>query len=468
MPTNETAGVNIEVNTSAPNSERTKRQLEAVAKVTDRLTRLKDELKRNIDAESAALSTQSKAQRANQRLINQGLRGSKEQVRTSKALTEASDNLGKAQSRRLRLKREIVKANKDLTAANRALIKTKREEVKVEKTLTSEVQKNAAATKTQTNRVKENRNAQKALTADLKRTASSQRVLTREARRAARAKDDQGRSARKLSDVLVVMGKRVAAVALIYQGFRAAIRGVRFALRTAREFEDITAQLITATGSAQGAGIALRGVQEVAQQLPFSLTETLEGFVKLVNFGLDPSEEALISYANTASATGKRLQQFIEAVADAITFEFERLKEFGILARQTDDTVAFTFRGVRTEVERTAAGVEGFLRSLGRDIFAGAAAERVNTLGGAFTNLGDAVKTATDLFSQATGFGDLIKEQALRGITGVESLSEYFRGLIKLQEQSRKESEQAAESGRTRNAIGENKSTSGCPRPTTS
>ena len=344
MPTNETAGVNIEVNTSAPNSERTKRQLEAVAKVTDRLTRLKDELKRNIDAESAALSTQSKAQRANQRLINQGLRGSKEQVRTSKALTEASDNLGKAQSRRLRLKREIVKANKDLTAANRALIKTKREEVKVEKTLTSEVQKNAAATKTQTNRVKENRNAQKALTADLKRTASSQRVLTREARRAARAKDDQGRSARKLSDVLVVMGKRVAAVALIYQGFRAAIRGVRFALRTAREFEDITAQLITATGSAQGAGIALRGVQEVAQQLPFSLTETLEGFVKLVNFGLDPSEEALISYANTASATGKRLQQFIEAVADAITFEFERLKEFGILARQTDDTVAFTFR----------------------------------------------------------------------------------------------------------------------------
>ena len=95
------------------------------------------------------------------------------------------------------------------------------------------------------------------------------------------------------------------------------------------------------------------------------------------------------------------------------------------------------------------------MRSLGRDIFAGAAAERVNTLGGAFTNLGDAVKTATDLFSQATGFGDLIKEQALRGITGVESLSEYFRGLIKLQEQSRKESEQAAESGRTRNAIGE-------------
>ena len=41
----------------------------------------------------------------------------------------------------------------------------------------------------------------------------------------------------------------------------------------------------------------------------------------------------------------QNLDQFIEAIADATTFEFERLKEFGIKSKQIGDDVQFTFRG---------------------------------------------------------------------------------------------------------------------------
>ena len=70
-----------------------------------------------------------------------------------------------------------------------------------------------------------------------------------------------------------------------------------------------------------------------AQTTPYSLQQAVDGFTKLVNLGLTPSEAALQSYGDTSAALGKDLSQMIEAVADAATGEFERLKEFGIKAK---------------------------------------------------------------------------------------------------------------------------------------
>ena len=60
----------------------------------------------------------------------------------------------------------------------------------------------------------------------------------------------------------------------------------------------------------------------------------MQGFTKLVALGLNPSQRAMESYGNTAAAMGKDLSQMIEAVADAATGEFERLKEFGIKSKR--------------------------------------------------------------------------------------------------------------------------------------
>jgi hypothetical protein len=88
---------------------------------------------------------------------------------------------------------------------------------------------------------------------------------------------------------------------------------------------------------------------------------------------------------------GKDLDQLIEAVADATTGEFERLKEFGIKAKSEGDNVSFTFRGVTTTVGKNAAEIEKFLIDLGQNNFAGAMAEQMGTLNGIISNAKDAI-----------------------------------------------------------------------------
>lgn len=166
------------------------------------------------------------------------------------------------------------------------------------------------------------------------------------------------------------------------------------AVRQSVAFEKLRASLKTVTGSAEAAQTAFDDLLKFSATTPYQLEEVMGAFIKLKALGLDPSMEALKSYGNTASAMGKGLDQFIEAVADAATGEFERLKEFGIRASQNGNRVAFTFRGQRTVVRQSAAEIEAYLRRIGQVEFAGAMEEQMATLGGAFSNLQDSVSSS--------------------------------------------------------------------------
>lgn len=156
-----------------------------------------------------------------------------------------------------------------------------------------------------------------------------------------------------------------------------------------REFDVMNASLVTMTGSTEKAKVAFSAIQKFAATTPFSLQEVAGAFTKLTSLGLTPSQRALESYGNTASAMGKSLNQFIEAVADASTSEFERLKEFGIKAKKNGDAVALTFQGVTTTVKNSANEITEYLTKIGENEFAGAMEERAKTLDGAISNLAD-------------------------------------------------------------------------------
>lgn len=164
---------------------------------------------------------------------------------------------------------------------------------------------------------------------------------------------------------------------------------------TQREFDILNSSLITVTGSAANADKAFAWIKAFAAETPFSLGEVTGAFIKMKALGLDASEAALTAYGNTASAMGKSLNQMIEAVADAATGEFERLKEFGIKAKKEGDNVALTFRGVTTNIQNDAAEITKYLQALGENEFAGAMALRAATLDGAISNLAD---TWSELF----------------------------------------------------------------------
>lgn len=156
------------------------------------------------------------------------------------------------------------------------------------------------------------------------------------------------------------------------------------------EFEKFEAVLTNSLGSKSVAQTALRQLQQIAAETPFSVAELTESYVKLVNQGFEPTREQIIALGDLAASTGKQFDQLTEAIIDAQTGEFERLKEFGIRASKEGANVTFTFKGVQTQTEFTNQSIRDYILSLGElEGVSGSMAAISKTLGGQISNLGD-------------------------------------------------------------------------------
>lgn len=217
------------------------------------------------------------------------------------------------------------------------------------------------------------------------------------------------------SGLMAVFGAVTAAAAV-------ATVGIVKLYSTAANFETLRAALKTATGSAENAKTAFDAIRDFATETPFDLAQTTEAFISLVNRGLTPSERALRSYGNTASALTFQLSDMVLAVSNATAGEFENLKKFGIQARKESDGIAFTFRGTTEKVRNDTQSIENYFIKLGETNFAGAMVERMKTLGGATSNLGDAWDVLFDTISRA-GVGDLMKSSIVLATDAIQELT---------------------------------------------
>lgn len=197
-----------------------------------------------------------------------------------------------------------------------------------------------------------------------------------------------------------------------------------------REFDVLNSSLITVTGSSAAAEREMAWIKQFAKETPFGLAQATDGFVKMKALGLDPTRASLTSFGNTAAAMGKDLKQMIEAVADASTGEFERLKEFGIKARKEGDSVSLTFQGVTTTIKNSAEQITKYLEDIGNQQFGGAMAERAKTLDGAIAELGD---TWDELFRTVNdnAAGTLMADTVRLATAAVSDLTEIIGALTR-------------------------------------
>ena len=184
--------------------------------------------------------------------------------------------------------------------------------------------------------------------------------------------------------------KQTAGLVGAYLGASGLVRTFKGIVSINKEFESLSGSLKTVTGSAQGAKEAFAIIEKFALETPFQLEEIVEAFIRLKALGLEPSMEALTSYGNTASAFGRNIMDFTEALSNAVMFNFRSLRSFGIMAKTEKDTVEFTFQGITTTVAKNAKAIEAYLRSLGEVQFAGAMREQMDTMGGVMSNIEDA------------------------------------------------------------------------------
>ncbi len=207
-----------------------------------------------------------------------------------------------------------------------------------------------------------------------------------------KSNDESIASTKKMSSAFSDVGKTLASVFAVDQ----LISFGKSILATTVEFQKMEAVLTTSLGSNSAAKAAMDQIVNFASSTPFQVNELTDSFVKLANRGFIPTMEQMRQMGDVASAVGKSFDQLTEAILDAQTGEFERLKEFGIQAASQGDVVQFTFKGITTEVAKSDKAIQEYILSLGNlEGVAGSMEAIAATTGGAISNLEDNI---TQLF----------------------------------------------------------------------
>ncbi|MFG1409516.1 tape measure protein [Xanthobacter sp. VTT E-85241] len=196
----------------------------------------------------------------------------------------------------------------------------------------------------------------------------------------------------------LVAGGKVAAGAATGAGVLGAATAVvaNQLVKPAAEFEKFGAILKVTEGSSEKAQAALNWVSDFAAKTPYDLAGVTEAFVKMRSYGLDPTNGSMRVLGDTAAAMGKPMMQAVEAMADAVTGENERLKEFGIKASKSGKyfEYAYTDQNGKQRIAKALANdrkaIEKALLGIWDAKYGGAMKEMSSTWIGLTSNLGDA------------------------------------------------------------------------------
>jgi len=147
---------------------------------------------------------------------------------------------------------------------------------------------------------------------------------------------------------------------------------------------------------------SLNMLKEVATKTPFTLDEITNSYISLVNRWFKPTSEEIIKLADLSASQWKNFDQLAEALLDAQTWEFERLKEFWVKASVSWDKVAFTFKWVTTEVDKTDEAIKWYVLSLWElNWVQWSTAVQMNTLWWQWSNFKDSLSLAwTELWEK--------------------------------------------------------------------
>lgn len=170
---------------------------------------------------------------------------------------------------------------------------------------------------------------------------------------------------------------------------------------TAGRFEKYNAVLRNALGTQTAAADAMGRIQKFAADTPFSVDELTGSFIKFTNRSMKPTMESMRSFGDLAASQGKSFDQLTEAVLDATSGEFERLKEFGIKASKAGEQVTLTFKGVPKVIKNTPEAIEAALIAFGGlEGVAGGMAAISETWEGTVSNIGDSSDSLKALFGK--------------------------------------------------------------------
>ncbi|MEX4373587.1 tape measure protein [Haemophilus influenzae] len=195
-------------------------------------------------------------------------------------------------------------------------------------------------------------------------------------------------------------------------------RGVVGMAQVAGKFEQFQSVLEVTEGSSEKAKKSFDWVKKFAVDTPANLDEAMEAFVRLRAYGMDPTNGLLQTLGDTASAMGKPVMQAVEAIADAVTGENERLKEFGIKGSAIKGTkfieYTYTDKNGKQQSARVDKNnrkqIEETLKRIWNEKYSGAMEKQSKTLLGIWAKLDD-VWASFQMKIMENGAFDWIKDK---------------------------------------------------------
>jgi len=172
-------------------------------------------------------------------------------------------------------------------------------------------------------------------------------------------------------------------------------------------YEKLQVQLETYLGSQEKANSEMARLQDLANSLPQDLADITGAFVTLTRVGVDTSNDSITALSNVATANAKDFDQLAEALADSLTGEFERLKEFGVKVSKENGQFVADFGKGNKQVFDSAQEVTDAVIAMGEEggRFGDAAKINAGTLSQSFSNLKGAVFEAQVAFGEGAKGG---------------------------------------------------------------
>jgi len=174
------------------------------------------------------------------------------------------------------------------------------------------------------------------------------------------------------------------------------------------EYDKLNTELITVTGSARGAQVAMQSLITFANSSPYTLSQVTDAFISLRNAGLTATTGMLGDLSNVASSLGKPIGEITQALAAASVGNTESLRQFGIEAMSAGDKYIVSFQGVTQMIDRTGPSLEAYVAKLGRTVFDGDTARQAATISGLMSTMDDSIQNVLRAVGDG-GFNDAFR-----------------------------------------------------------
>jgi len=226
--------------------------------------------------------------------------------------------------------------------------------------------------------------------------------------------DTTGKTATRLGGTMKKLGAALVALGVARLG--------QNVVNTIRQFEDLEATLQANTGDAKETAAAMKMITEFTATTTFQIDQVTKAFLEMRRIGIKPTKDEMAGMGKVAAAQNVSIDELAKGVFMAGTTSIETLQRMGFEAKTQGDKMVIAF-GTGTDrleksIGKNVKEVMKFVAEVGHLKFATALEDRLNTLSGAISNLGDQASLFSVAIGEA-GMRDALIEfsHALREIT---------------------------------------------------